>query len=65
MCKRKAANKGHSDEDEQESDDNKDSGLHTSRSSTRKRKHLKRFNVTEIIVDKKVKLLVELQALAH
>ena len=62
---KKAAKKRHSDEDEQESNDNKDSGLHTSRSSTRKRKHLKRFNVTEIIVDKKVKLLVELQALAH
>ena len=54
-----------SDEDEQESDDNKDSGLHTSRSSTRKRKRLKRFKVTEIIVEKNVKLLVELQALAH
>ena len=54
-----------SDEDEQESDDNKDSGLHTSISSTRKRKRLKRFKVTEIIVEKNVKLLVELQALAH
>ena len=40
-------------------------GLHTSRSSTRKRKCLKRFNMTEIIVDKNVKLLVELQGLAH
>ena len=62
---KKAAKKRHSDEHEQESNDNKDSGLHTSRSSTRKRKHLKRFNVTEIIVDKNVKLLVKLRALAY
>ena len=64
ICKRKGSNKKHSDDD-QESDDNKDSDLHTSIRSTRKRKRLMRFEVTEIIVKKNMKLLEELQALAH
>ena len=64
ICKRKGSNKKHSDDD-QESDDNKDSDLHTSIRSTRKRKRLMRFEVTEIIVKKNMKLLEELQALAN
>lgn len=65
--KRKAANENHSDEDDQESDDDKDTDMRTSRrsASTRKRKRLTTFEVTEIIVEKNVKSLVELQALAH
>ena len=65
--KRKAANENHGNEDDQESDDDKDTDKHTSRrsASTRKKKRLTTFEVTEIIVEKNVKSLVELQALAH
>ena len=65
--KMKTANKNHSDEDDQDSDNDKDTDLHTSRrsASPRKRKRLMTFKVTEIIVEKNVKSLVELQALAH
>ena len=65
--KRKAVNENHSDEDDQESDDDKDTDMRTSRrsASTRKRIRLTTFEVTEIIVEKNVKSLVKLQALAH
>ena len=64
---RKAANENHGDEDDQESDDDKDTDMRTSRrsASIRKRKRLTTFEVTEIIVEKNVKSLVELQAFAH
>lgn len=63
----KTANKNHSDEDDQDSDNDNDTDLRTSRrsASPRKRKRLMTFEVTEIIVKKNVKSLVELQALAH
>ena len=65
--KRKAANENHGDEDDQESDDDKDADMRTSRrsASIRKRKHLTTFEVTEILAEKNVKSLVELQAFAH
>ena len=65
--KRKAANENHGDEDDQESDDDKDTDMRMSRrsASIRKRKRLTTFEVTEIIVEKNVKSLVELQAFAH
>ena len=49
------------------SDDDKDTDMCMSRrsASTRKRKRLTTFKVTEIIAEKNVKSLVELQALAH
>jgi len=64
---RKQVPQNHGDEDDQESDDDKDIDMRTSRrsASTRKRKRLTTFEVTEIIVEKNVKSLVELQALAH
>ena len=60
-------NKDHDNEDDQDSDDNKDTDLHASRRSisTRKRKRLMTFKVTETKVEKNVKSLVELQTLAH
>ena len=66
-AKGKRTNESRGNEDDQNSGDDKDTDSHTSRrsASTRKRKHLTTFEVTEIIVEKHVKLLVELQALAH
>ena len=65
--KRNAANENHDDEDDQDGDDNKDTDSRASRrsTSTRKRKRLTTVKVTEIIVEKNMKSLVELQALAH
>ena len=66
-AKGNAANENHDDEDDQDSDDDKDTDSRASRrsTSTRKRKRLTAFEVTEIIVEKNVKSLVELQALAY
>ena len=59
-------NENHDDEDVQDSNDKDTDSCASRRStSTRKRKRLTTFKVTEIIAEKNVKSLVELQALAH
>ena len=60
-------NENHDDQDDQDSDDDKDTDSRASKrsTSTTKRERLTTFEVTEIIVEKNVKSLVELQAFAH
>lgn len=62
-----AASENRGDEDDQDSDEDKDTDSRTSRrsASTRKRRRLTTFEVTQIIVEKNVKSLLELQALVH
>ena len=63
--KRNAANENRGAEDDQDSDKHTDSRTSRRSASTRKRKRLTTFEDTEIIVEKNVNSLVELQALAH